>query len=182
MSKISLPRKVKLIIGYIYRNEDLLEMAERLCRRKFGPADYESGVFDFGWTDYYQREFGGGLKRRFVSHERLVPPDDIYKVKLITNRFERMLSAGGKRRVNIDPGYISEGNLVLLTTKDYGHRVYLKNGIYAESTLHFRSGSYRPWEWTYPDYRTAGHIGLFNTIRALYRSQLGKGRRRSACR
>ena len=172
MRQPTLHKKVKLIIGFIFRDEEVLKKAEALISRKFGATDLQSRIIAFSHTDYYSKEFGDNLKRKFISLRRLVNPGDIYRTKLLTNGIERKLSKAGKRMINIDPGYITEGKLVLLTTKDHSHRVYLKNGIYAESTLKFHHGTYLPWETTYPDYKSDTYIEIFKEIRDLYRKQL----------
>ena len=176
MGKAALPLKVKLIIGYIFGGRSGLERAEGLCRKRFGRIDHESAVYDFSFSDYYRDEMGERLKRKFVSFERLMRPEDIYEAKLLTNEIEKRLSEGGRRAVNIDPGYLTEAKVVLLTTKDHAHRIYLRNGIYAESTLRFTAGSYSPWEWTYPDYRTEAYRSVFHEIRLRYRNQIGRKR------
>ena len=79
-----------------------------------------------------------------------------------------------KRRINIDPGYINAGKLVLATTKDWQHRLYLGEGIYGEVTLRFKGVSFSVWEWTYPDYQTADYIEIFNLIRELFMRKISK--------
>ena len=163
---------VKLIVGFIFKDEAALKKAEKLISKKFGAIDLQSRLIAFSYTDYYNKEFGEGLKRKFISLKRLVSPENIYRIKLLTNNMERALSKSGKRTVNIDPGYLTEAKLVLLTTKDHVHRIYLKNGIYAESTLKFQHGTYVPRETAYPDYKSDDYIEIFNEIRDLYRKQL----------
>ncbi|MEA3306085.1 MAG: DUF4416 family protein [Candidatus Omnitrophota bacterium] len=165
-------KKVKLAIGFIFKDGKALRKAELLVSKKFGPADFESGLIDFLRTEYYKDEFGENLKRKFISIERPANPENIYKVKLITGALENKISRFGKRTVNIDPGYITESKLILLTTKDYSHRVYLKKGVYAESTLRFQNGTFSSHETTYPDYKSKDYIKIFNDIRNLYRKQL----------
>jgi hypothetical protein len=165
-------KKVKLIIGFIFNDETVLKKAEVLISKKFGPIDFHSQIIDFLHTDYYNKEFGENLKRKFISLKYLINPENIYKVKLITNNIEHRLSSYGKRMVNIDPGYITLSKMILLTTKDYGHRVYLQKGIYAESTLKFHKDTYQGWETTYSDYRSNSYIEVFNRIRDLYKKQL----------
>jgi hypothetical protein len=126
----------------------------------------------FDHTAYYAAEFGEGLKRRFVAFEELVHPGKLAEIKLLTNALEMEWVLEGKRRINIDPGYISHSKLVLATTKNHAHRIYLGQGIYAEVTLHFRDGAFRAWPWTYPDYASSPLIAIFNHIRALYVKQL----------
>ncbi|MFA5145861.1 MAG: DUF4416 family protein [Candidatus Omnitrophota bacterium] len=168
-----LPQKVKLVAGMISRDTALFDRVrkgmERLFRNK---ADFESGVFDFTQTGYYNNEMGDGLKRKFLSFAGTVALKDLYKVKLLTNALERKFSRGGNRTVNIDPGYVDLAKLVLFSTKDYSHRLYLGGGIYAEVTLSYKDKTFQPWPWTYPDYATAGYIGTFNAIREIYKKQV----------
>jgi len=158
-------KPVKLIIGLI-APEDLFDKVEKILCQKFGPADFKSEILDFNFTDYYEREMGTGLKRRFLSFKRNIVPRDLSHIKLYTNRIEKKFSkSNGSRKVNIDPGYLTLSKLVLATTKDYQHRLYLDNGIYAEVTLRFKGKSFTIWEWTYPDYRSPAYISIFNHIR-----------------
>ena len=85
---------------------------------------------------------------------------------------EEALASDGKRRINLDPGYISQSKLVLATTKNHGHRIYLGKGIYAEVTLRYRNKAFRPWEWTYPDYRTEEYVEILEEIRSIYVDQI----------
>lgn len=172
MRRAILHKKVKLIIGFIYKDKAVLRKAELLVSKKFGPIDLQSRIIDFTHTDYYNKEFGENLRRKFISLKRLISPENVYLAKLVTNGVEQKLSRSGKRTINIDPGYITLGKLVLLTTKDYSHRVYLKRGIYAESTLKFYKGTYLPWQTAYSDYKSDSYIKIFNSIRDLYKKQL----------
>jgi hypothetical protein len=172
MGTPSLPKKVKLIVGLISGDERYRDKARSSLSRIFGRIDYESGLLDFAATTYYNEELGEGLKRKFISFERLVRLDGIARTKLVTNALERRLSRSGKRLVNIDPGYVDLSKLVLLTTKDRSHRVYLAKGIYGEVALYFKGHTFNPWEWTYPDYKTKEHIDIFTTIRNLYKGCL----------
>ncbi|MYE91439.1 DUF4416 family protein, partial [Candidatus Poribacteria bacterium] len=76
------------------------------------------------------------------------------------------------RTVKLHPAYKSAAKLVLASTKDHAHRIYLQDGIYAEITLKFYRKTFQPWEWTYPDYRTPAYIDIFNHIRRIYMEQL----------
>jgi hypothetical protein len=88
---------------------------------------------------------------------------------VVTNALEAKLSKEGKRTVNIDPGYIDMAKLVLFSTKDYTHRLYLNKGIFAEVTLYYKDDTFNPWPWTYPDYKSSEYIAIFNHIRGLYK-------------
>jgi hypothetical protein len=171
MSKIKYPENVKLIVGMISAEEDLFTETQYILEQHFGETDFASKILLFNFTDYYTPEMGTGLKRKFISFANLIPPEEISRVKVFTNSIEQKLSIMNKRRINLDPGYVSLSKLVLATTKDHAHRIYLKDGIYAEVTLRFISGSFQPWEWTYPDYRTKDYIEIFNYIRKLLLDQ-----------
>jgi len=165
MGSAKKPKAVKLIIGMLAKNKKLFEKAEEFFVKNFGPIDYQSPVISFKYTSYYKKEMGDSLKRKFISFKKLISPEKIAKIKLLTNLIEEKLSISNKRRVNIDPGYISDAKLILATTKDYFHRIYLSQGIYAEVTLKWRRHSFEPFEWTYPDYRSKEYLDVLNKVR-----------------
>lgn len=155
-------------MGFIYKDEAIFIKSRDKLKKIFGRIDFQSDPLDFNYTAYYEPEMGAGLKRRFVSFGKLISIQDLYRIKLYTNRLEVKFSNSGKRRVNIDPGYLDSAKLVLASTKDYAHRIYLRKGIFAEITLSYRSNSFIPNDWTYPDYRSQEYIGIFNAVRKLY--------------
>ncbi|MBU1912101.1 MAG: DUF4416 family protein [Candidatus Omnitrophica bacterium] len=165
MGNAKKPKAVKLIIGMLARNKKLFEKTEEFFIEEFGLIDYQSPVISFKYTSYYKKEMGRPLKRKFISFKKLISPEKIAKIKLLTNLIEKKLSISNKRQVNIDPGYISDAKLILATTKDYFHRIYLSQGIYAEVTLKWRKHSFEPFEWTYPDYRSKEYLCILNKIR-----------------
>ncbi|MFH1406803.1 MAG: DUF4416 family protein [Candidatus Omnitrophota bacterium] len=165
MGLITKPQKVKLILGMIAAKPKLFAEAADLMSKKFGKIDYESPVLKFDYTDYYNKEMGSGLKRKFIGFKKLINQDDLAAIKIYTNKLEKRFAAKGKRRINLDPGFISKAKLILATTKDRAHRIYLKDGIYAEVTLQYRGGSFKPGCWAYPDYRTKRYMRIFNEIR-----------------
>jgi len=168
---------VKLVIGLIGK-EALFGKAESLLSKKFGKTDFASKIIDFTFTDYYAQEMGECLQRQFLSFAHPIKPTELARIKLYTNRLEKTkFSERGKRALNIDPGYLTLSKLVLATTKDHQHRIYLGNGIFAEVTLRFRGKSFAKWEWTYPDYYTQDYIRIFNHIR----NNLIKKKREKKC-
>lgn len=174
MAEAKRPSPVKLIIGVISSSEGVLIKAKQRLKKKFGPLDFESPLMPFDCTKYYEQEMGPNLLRQFLSFQRLIQPEKLAEIKLYTNRLERALTSrqkGPTRAINLDPGYIEASKLVLATCKNYSHRIYLNRGIFAEVTLHFHDGTFKPYSWTYPDYKTAGYIQSFNTIRAIYMKQ-----------
>lgn len=172
MGQLHRPSPVKLICGFIFGDDNTVLRTQRLLVRRFGPLDLTSSVMPFCHTRYYEREFGTDLKRQFVSFQRLIWPHQLAAIKRATMTIERTLSCAGRRQVNIDPGYLDLAKLVLASTKDYAHRIYLGQGIYAEITLFYRAGSFRAGEWTYADYCTEAYRQIFGRIRTLYAAQL----------
>lgn len=172
MGKTKLPPPAKLIIGLIYRNSAVKDKVLDILKRRFGEIDFLSQPLNFDYTEYYYSELGGPLKRMFVSFTRLLPEDGLADIKRCTNALERHFSLKGKRRINIDPGFLNPGKVILATTKDYTHRIYLGKGIFAEVTLFYRAGTFRPWPWTYPDYQTREYRDIFNIIRKKYIQQI----------
>jgi hypothetical protein len=162
---------VVLICGMLAGDADILRRARQLLVRQFGPLRAESDIWPFDQTDYYADETGPNLKRCFVAFEKLVNPDVLVQTKLETNALERqiaedLLTPDIARPVNLDPGYVDLGKLVLATTKDRSHRIYLGHGIYAEVTLNFADGAWRVMPWTYPDYRDQCYHAFFSRLRA----------------
>ncbi|MFA5255477.1 MAG: DUF4416 family protein [Candidatus Omnitrophota bacterium] len=170
MGKIYPPEKVKLITGLISNDEVLLDkIGGYLEKRLNNKIDFKSDVMEFAYTDYYRKEMGGGLKRRFLGFKNLVRLEGVAKVKLLTNDIEKVFCINGKRAINIDPGYVDMAKLVLLSTKDYSHRIHIGSGIFAEVTLHYRNKRFDSWPWTYPDYKSREYVRIFGIIRDMYR-------------
>ena len=165
---------VKLIMGMIAADANIFSSVEALLSQKFGHVDFWSDDIPFNYTDYYTKEMGPNLVRKFVGFEKLIQPEEIVEIKIFTNSLEERLFYPNtrRRRVNLDPGYVSAAKLVLASTKDHIHRIYLRDGIYAEITLRMEKKTFRPWQWTYPDYRSEEYIGIFNEIRRIYMEQL----------
>jgi hypothetical protein len=172
MGQIKEPKPVKLISSMFTADLKLLEIACNKLSETFGPTDYESDLLPFDHTSYYAAEFGQGLVREIVAFAELIDPGRLAEIKRLTNDLEMGWAKEGKRRINLDPGYVSLAKLVLATTKNRGQRIYLGQGIYAEVTLCYRNKTFRSWEWTYPDYASSPYIAIFNHIRELYLAQL----------
>ena len=166
------PEPAKIISSLFSPERECIERVITHLSGIYGPLDWLSHELFFDRTRYYSREMGWPLYRRFISFERLVPPDRIVEIKLKTNEIEGQYLREGNRGINIDPGYISAERLILATGKNYVHRVYLSKGIYADLTLVFQKGSFKPVAWTYPDYADPEVIGYLNGVRKRYMEQL----------
>lgn len=161
------PDRVLLFVATLWPREECLLRSLPLLEQSFGEIALESPSLKWDFSDYYREELGEPLFRRFLFFRWLVDPGDLADVKLRTNAIEEGLSAEGRRSINIDPGYLTPAKIVLASTKDYAHRIYLRDGIYAEVTLTFRRGAFVPHLNTYRDYQDRRYLGLFGTARTL---------------
>jgi hypothetical protein len=144
-------------------------------KENFGPLDFTSKHMEFKFTDYYMKQMGEGLKRKFVSFAEIIPPDKLSEVKIQTNMLEKELKeefGSVKRCVNLDPGFMSASALIMATAKDFSHRIPLQRGIYAHLELLFGRNEVQTLNWTYPDYQTEEYQRFFLEVRKIYLLQL----------
>ncbi|MDR2455653.1 MAG: DUF4416 family protein, partial [Deltaproteobacteria bacterium] len=128
------------------------KLSEALAGSGEGPSlgspDFISADLPLTETGYYEREMGPNLVKRYMTFPDLAGPELLPLLKLASRRIEDEFSASGHRTVNLDPGYVFEGGLVLSTFKFSGHRLYLGRGVWGELTLHFHRGRFEPLPWT----------------------------------
>ncbi len=170
------PDLAQLVISILSAQADAVGTLVPDLEAAFGPVEKVYGPFEFDFTTYYDIELGVGIRRWLVTQETLFDPARLAEIKMATNQIEQKRSFEGRRRFNLDPGAMTLGNFVLATGKNNAHRIYLKNGIFADLTLIFRRASYRPMEWTYPDYADSMLIEVLNQIRESYKHKLEKQR------
>ena len=181
--------KEKLIVGIIYHDMAVYDEAVRLLTEAFGEIELESERFSFSqeYSTYYDGELGGEGMRVIVSFKDTVDPARQAEIKLFTNAIEEKLSVDGNRKINLDPGFISHGRLLLATTKPTGFRIALSDGIYTELTLFYARGNWQKLPWTYRDYKSERVQAFLRRVRNIYLKQrqeakgvVKKRRRRSA--
>jgi hypothetical protein len=171
MAEPVLPPKAKLFTGIIYLSEESLSAAEKTLIKKYGEIDFRTNKIPFSHTDYYS-DMGSNLNRVFFSFKKLIPREKISDIKLFTNRLEKKVSGKDKRRINIDPGYMTLSNVFLASCKDFFHRVYLRDGVFLENEYRYVGREYKFWEWTYPDYKKFDYLEFFYGMRKIYKNQL----------
>lgn len=173
---------VLLVAAAFSRHEAALDWAAARLAREYGPIALASERFEFADTDYYEPTMGPGLRKQFLAFEQLRDPVDLPAVKIATNAFEAEYADAGihseSRPLNLDPGYITLAKLVLASTKDHAHRIYLRDGIFAEVTLHYKHGAWQSSDWTFPDYRRSDYHRFLSQCRAYYQ-QRQRGENRS---
>lgn len=181
MGEITVHNPVMLIAAVTSRYDEALQWAARQATAQWGELMLASPVFDFTETSFYNESMGTDLKKQFLAFDPLFDPGQIASTKHISNDWEKEYAAQAdhpeSRPLNIDPGYISEAKLVLVTTKDRDHRIYLQNGIFAEVTLFFRSKQWMHSRWTYPDYQRDDFQDFFTQCRTELRDRIRAARR-----
>jgi hypothetical protein len=169
MGRIKKPLPGQLIVSAIYSSLGAMRDAILELETKHGCVQYETDEMEFLHTTYYREEMGHDLKRKFFAFEKMIERDQLAEIKLRTNKLEEKY--GEKvddfvfRKVNLDPGILTPANLILATTKDYAHRIYLRDGIFAEVTLIYEKKKFRPLTWTYPDYYEPEVLSFFEKVR-----------------
>ena len=162
--------KEKLIMGIIYSDKAVFNEVMAILTEKFGEVDLECEEFSFSkeFSSYYDGELGGEGIRRIISFKNTVNPDDQADIKTYTNALEARFSVNGERKINLDPGFINHGRLLLATTKETGFRIPLKDGIYTELTLYFARGKWQKLPWTYRDYQSERVQRFLTKVRKIY--------------
>ncbi|NOT01237.1 MAG: DUF4416 family protein [Phycisphaerales bacterium] len=179
MGAIRPPKRAKLLVGLLAGDTDLFVHARRRLEFHFGEVDFESAIWPFTNTDYYEVELGPAVYRQFLFFAEPISVERLAEIKRLTNDIERQIAEehgrpATMRPVNIDPGYITLSKLVLASTKDHAHRIYLQAGIYAEVTLRFQEGDWRALPWTYPDYAAVTYHTAFRDARERLKEQIGR--------
>jgi hypothetical protein len=165
MGKIQPPEPAFLFIGTLYSRSEIFDEVKTLLENDFGEILFISPSMPWDYSSYYRNELGWPIFRRFIFFKDILDPCAIADIKLHTNSIEEMLSVNGRRSINLDPGYLSLAKVVLASTKNYAHRIYLGKGIYGEVTLMYQNNTYNPYLFTYRDYQGKEYIDLFLRIR-----------------
>jgi hypothetical protein len=166
---------VKPFVSVLTSLHSVLPEVQTELAALLGPVDLRSETFPFDSTHYYDRQMGSPLLRSFIGYAGLISPAGLAGIKLETNRLEEILARrypAVERPVNLDPGYVEQSKVVLASTKNFFHRIFIGEGIYAEVTLHWQGGRWQYFPWTFPDFRTGRYDEFFSQLRRIYRDQL----------
>lgn len=186
MAEIKYTQKDKLICGIIFNLNypAAHDLALIKLEESFGIIDLHLQThIKFDFTDYYNKQMGTPLYRCFISFKELVDPSRLAEIKIFTNEIEIKIKKemfteksdatfSPHRIINLDPGLLNPSRLILASTKNYSHRIYLQSGIYAELELLFTKNNVITLPWTYPDYKTPEYQNFFIKARKILLEQL----------
>ena len=168
MSRPATPDPAKLVVGVFMADTGLFEPVARRLFERFGPMDLMSPWLSFHHTSYYEPEMGGPLFRRMMAFGQLIRAEDLVEIKAFTNALEDDFTQDGRRRVNVDPGYLVLERFVLATGKNFTHRIYLGQSVFADLTLIYHKGDFQTLPWTYPDYAGQEIRSFLHLVRKKY--------------
>ena len=168
MSIPKAPAPAKLVMSVFMKDKAVLESVFARLETVGGPVDMISPWLDFDFTDYYYKEMGAPLFRRLIAFKPLMEQDALACIKLDTNQIETDCLELSHRTINIDPGYLLASRFILATGKEYSHRIYIGQKIYADLTLMYTRQGFKTLEWTYPDYASPGVLKFLGQVRQKY--------------
>lgn len=166
------PEKALLFLGLLFSAKDVIDLVMPEINRRFGDILLGSSECVWRHSDYYDKELGTPVVRRFLFFDSLFDAATLPEIKLETNSLEEAFSLDGRRRINLDPGYVTSSKVVLASAKDYSHRLYLGKGIYGEVALYFQGNKFNPMPYTYHDYREAKGLEIFEKARKELKKKL----------
>ena len=168
-------RPVLLILAAFSRHEEALDWTSSRVETEYSRIALVSEPIPFTQTRFYEASMGSDLQKVLLACEQLIEPERLPLIKLQTNDWEEQYRCQAnwpeERPLNLDPGYLTEAKLVLASTKDRDHRIYLDQGIFAEVTLHYQRRSWQCHPWTYPDYRSSAYHQFFTRCREYLRQR-----------
>ena len=161
----------KLIIAAMYPDEGVYEKTKDILVKKFGNIKKELPEYKFNFTDYYEKEMGKNLKKRFIVFSKPITQKQLVDIKIKTDRIEKQLSTprklqsnfrgfknrrflnAGKRTINLDPGYLTKKELVLASWKQKPFKYNAGKNVYYHKVLEFKNNKAMIFNHTFKDYR-----------------------------
>lgn len=172
MAEPQFPKPVKLITAILWNDEYALETALQKMISKWGQIDFQGITHPFSVTNYYEPEMGKNLKRRIISFLKLIPPENIRDIKILSNQIEIEIKNRKGRSINLDVGFLDHNKVVLASAKYGGQKIHLGKGIYADMILRFKNGTFKPFEWTFMDFRNQQYDKELLAIKRIYLKQI----------
>ncbi len=160
--------KALIIFAVMWNKEKIenLNAAIKNLKENFGEIIFQSDEFTLDYSHFYEKEMGPNLLKKFLVFDKIVDKEDSIKIKKFSENLENKFRENNNRNVNIDPVFLDEYQVVALSRKDRGSRIYIGNGVYAELQLLYHHKTFQPLIWTYLDYKE--NADFFNQVRKYY--------------
>lgn len=142
-----------LFFALMYKDKDILEKTIGELKNNFGDVVSKSSEYDFNFTSYYEKEFGMNLKKMIAIFDKKINKIDLVEIKNKITEIEKRFSVGNKRRINIDPGYVNNKEVVLASFKKKDFKEDLGNNVFAHKVLEFEDGNVNDFFHTFDDYK-----------------------------
>lgn len=161
---------VLVIISIISLEDKRKESTRILLESRFGKAELESSLYPFDLSDYYEKEMGSSLSRRWYCFSKLWDASELVEWKCFCESIENgYLDRKGNRAVNIDPGYLDYGKLVLASFKSAPDKIYMGRGVWAHTCLRYGRGLFTAPDHSFPDFKDGRFNDFMLEARRLYR-------------
>jgi Domain of unknown function (DUF4416) len=169
------PEIAVLFVGCLYSSSDIFNASSLELKEIFGKTLFESAPLLWDYTEYYANELVPPILRKFIFFEQPVDSSVVVDAKFGTMGVEARFSRDGKRQINIDPGYMTLAKVVLVSRKNYSHRVHLGRGVFGEVELFHKDGVFNALPYTYPDYRDEAFLKIFVEARTFLKKKISRG-------
>lgn len=180
MASVRIVEPVVRFCAVITRHDAARRWAISRMAECWGAPQVISAAIPFEAGGYYTASMGSELTKTLVALDGFRDPAELADWKHQTNVWEAEYAAQSnhpdERPLNLDPGYITQAKLVLATTKDRDHRIYLRRGMFAEVTLTYVGKRWQHHRWSYPSYRTDEVADFTNQCRQRLREHLSATR------
>jgi len=178
MRPLTHPPDTLLFTAILTTDSDLFIDVSKQLQHMFGSAVETIQPVGFDHSSYYQPEMGPGLLKGFLGFTPPFSPQSLALVKRQVRQIEwkygKQSDSGFRRTINIDPGYVNLSQVVLSTSKNFSHRIYLQDGIFAEVTLLYHASGWEELPWTYPDYKVPEVKSFLTRCRTHLKSHIDK--------
>jgi hypothetical protein len=146
----------RLLFGIMFSSREAYEEALNDLIEKFGEIEISGFEYNFGkFTPYYEKEMGKNIVKKIIIFKKKIRRGDLASVKMLTAEIEKKYAVNGKRRVNIDPGYLSDSELTLASfKKGTNYKEQASEKVWLHKVLEFKDGKVITFWHTFPDYKS----------------------------
>lgn len=164
------PRPARLYVAVSFDDLDVFFKVRRELESTFGKVDYETESQE---TASLLSLYGGVARSqiRFLSYARPIGREELVDIRRKLLNLEMRHVHEGRPLAELDPGCVSEFNVVRTSLEEDFHRIYLYGGIFAETLYYYERMTFRPYLHTPEFYRRPEIITIFNDLCLIHSTQ-----------